>query len=101
MKLSAVYAFSIMAAFGIVSSSWFQALGNGVYSMLISMTRQLLVLLPAAWLLAKTGQVGNVWWAFPIAELVSVSLSIIFTFYINKKIIRNIEERTKVDNLIQ
>ena len=63
----------------------FQALGNGVYSMVISIARQLVVLLPAAYLLSLSGKVQYVWWAFPIAELVSMLLSSLFMRYIYKK----------------
>ena len=70
-----------------VLSSVFQALGNGVFSLIVSVCRQLFVLLPAAWLLAQTGNVNNVWWAFLIAEIVSVLLSLGFYARINKNII--------------
>lgn len=83
----------LFAAFGVVSSSLFQALGNGVYSMLVSLTRQLVVLLPAAWLLSRTGNLELVWWAFPIAEMVSCALSFLFTLRIDRKIIRHIGEK--------
>lgn len=83
----------LFAAFGVVSSSLFQALGNGVYSMLVSLTRQLVVLLPAAWLLSRTGNLELVWWAFPIAEVVSCALSFLFTLRIDRKIIRHIGEK--------
>ena len=80
----------LLAGFCIICSSVFQALGNGVYSMLVSMTRQLVVLLPTAYLLSRLGNVNYVWWAFPIAEIASLTLSIIFLIKINKKVIRNI-----------
>lgn len=66
------------AAFGIVCSSAFQALGNGIMSMLVSLTRQLVVLLPAAWLLSLSGRLELVWWAFPIAEFASMLISLLF-----------------------
>ena len=75
----------ILAGFGIVSSSAFQALGHSVLSLIISLVRQLIVLLPAAWLLSLTGQLGLVWWAFPIAEIFSVVLSVIFLLYVYRK----------------
>lgn len=78
----------ILAGFGIVSSSTFQALGHGVLSLVISLVRQLIVLLPAAWLLSLSGQLGLVWWAFPIAEMFSVALSIIFLVYVYQKEIK-------------
>lgn len=64
-----------MAAFGIIASGAFQALGNGIYSTIVSMCRQLLVLLPSAYLLSLSGQVNNVWWSFLIAEFASVAVS--------------------------
>ena len=67
-----------MAAVGIVLSASFQALGNGVYSTVTSLCRQLVVLLPAAYLLSFTGEVNAIWWSFPIAEVVSMTLSILF-----------------------
>ena len=82
----------LFAAFGIVSSSLFQALGNGVYSMFVSLTRQLIVLLPAAWLLSLAGRVELVWLAFPIAEVFSFALSLIFTVRITKTVINHIGE---------
>ncbi len=66
------------AGFNIVCSSTFQALGNGVLSMIMSIVRQLVVLLPAAYLLSLTGQVTAVWWAFPIAEIASLILCLVF-----------------------
>ena len=68
----------------------FQALGNAVYSMITSICRQLLVLLPAACLLARLGNVNYVWWAFPIAEVVSLTLNVLFLIKINKDIISKI-----------
>ena len=63
----------ILAAVGIVLSTVFQAVGKGVYSMILSICRQLVILLPAAWVLARlTGSVYAVWWCFPIAELISL-----------------------------
>ena len=77
----------LLAGTSIVLSSVFQALGNGLFSLIVSMCRQLFVLLPAAWLLAQTGSVNNVWWAFLIAEIVSVLMSLAFYAHINKTII--------------
>ena len=67
-----------MAAIGIALSASFQALGDGIYSTITSLCRQMLVLLPAAWLLSMTGEVTLVWWAFPIAEVVSVAVTLFF-----------------------
>ena len=62
------------AGFCIVVGSVFQALGNGVYSMIISIARQLCVLLPVAYLLSLSGNVNLIWWSFPIAEIASVTM---------------------------
>ena len=79
-----------LAGICIICGSMFQALGNAVYSMITSICRQLLVLLPAAWLLAQLGNVNYVWWSFPIAEVVSLALNILFLIKINKDIISKI-----------
>jgi putative MATE family efflux protein len=69
----------ILAAVGITLSTVFQAVGKGVYSMIVSICRQLVVLLPAAWLLARiTGSVYAVWWCFPIAEVVALVISVYY-----------------------
>jgi len=63
-------------------------LGNGVFSMIVSVARQLVVLLPAAYLLSLTGNLNLIWLAFPIAELMSVVLSGIFLYRIYQKVIK-------------
>lgn len=68
----------IFAGFCIVVGSVFQALGNGIYSLIVSAARQLLVILPVAALLAKFGGLSAVWWAIPIAEIASVTFSTYF-----------------------
>ena len=75
----------LLAGFSIVASSTFQALGHGVLSLVISLVRQLVVLLPAAWLLSLSGRLELVWWAFPLAELASTTLCILFHRYIYRK----------------
>ena len=82
----------VFAGFCIVAGSVFQALGNGVYSMIISVARQLCVLLPVAKLLSLSGNVDMIWWAFPIAEIFSMSLSVFFLIRIYRKIIVHIGE---------
>ena len=67
-----------LAACGIVLGSIFQAFGQSFYSLIVSLCRQLVVLIPVAWLLSLTGNVNNVWWCFLIAEIVSVTLSFVF-----------------------
>ena len=81
----------LLAGIGIVLGSVFQALGNGLFSLIVSVCRQLVVLIPAAWLLSKTGNVNMVWWAFLIAEVVSLMLSLAFMGRINKTIIAPME----------
>ena len=68
----------MLASFGVVLGAVFQALGNGVYSTIVALARQLLVLLPVAYLLSLTGNLDLVWWAFPIAELVSAAVTGLF-----------------------
>ena len=80
----------VFAGYCIVMGSVFQALGNGVYSMLTSIVRQMAVLLPVAFLLSLSGNVNLVWLSFPIAELFSVTLSTVFLFKINKTVISQI-----------
>ena len=67
--------------------------GNGVYSMVVSVMRQLIVLLPVAFLLSKLGEVNYVWWAFPVAEVCSLMFSAFFLMRIYRKIIKHIGEK--------
>lgn len=83
----------VFAGFGIVSGSVFQALGHGVLSMMVSIVRQLLVLLPAAYLLSLTGRLELVWLSFPIAELASVTMCTIFTRRIIRTVIDPLEKK--------
>lgn len=85
----------VMAGFSIICGTAFQALGNAVYSMIVSIARQLLVLLPAAYLLSLAGNVAYVWWAFPIAELVSLGITVFFLIKINRNVIRYIGENAE------
>ncbi len=66
-----------IAACCIILGSTFQAFGKGVYSLITSVFRQILVLIPVAWLLAKLGNVTYVWFSFPIAELMSLTVTLI------------------------
>lgn len=77
-----------IAAFGIALGASFQALGNGLYATITSLCRQLIVLLPVAYLLSLTGEVTAVWWAFPVAELVSLIVTLIFFIRIYRKKIK-------------
>ncbi len=82
----------LIAWFCIIAGSVFQALGNGVYSLVVSVARQLVVLLPAAFILARLGGLHAVWWAFPIAELMSFCASTLFMIMINRKVISTIPD---------
>lgn len=81
-----------VAAFCIITGSLFQALGNSVYSMITSIMRQIVVLLPAAYLLSLAGNVDYVWWAFPIAEVMSATMTFIFFRRMDRKIISKIPD---------
>lgn len=67
-----------VAAVSIVLISVFQAFSKSMYSFIVSVCRQLVVLIPAAYLFSLTGDVSNVWWSFPLAELVSLILTVVF-----------------------
>lgn len=64
-----------VAGFCIIAGSIFQALGNGVYSLMVSAVRQLVVLLPVAYIFAMIFGLHMVWWSFPIAEIFSLIMS--------------------------
>jgi len=80
----------IFAGVSIVLSSTFQAFGHAWKSMVVSIARQLVVLIAVAILLSQTGNVNAVWWSFPIAELVSLVMCIAFYIQLNNKIIKNV-----------
>ena len=79
-----------IASFCIIIGSVFQALGKAVYSMINSIMRQVVVLIPVAYLLSLTGEVNNVWWAFPIAEIMSFTVTTFFLIRINRNIISKV-----------
>ena len=78
----------LFAGFSVVCSSTFQSLGRGVLALIVSVVRQLVVLIPAAFLLAKVGGVNAVWWSFPIAEVFSASLCAVFLAQCNNRILK-------------
>ncbi len=84
-----------IAAYCIVTGSMFQALGTSVYSMIVSIMRQIVVLIPAAYLLSLLGNVDFVWWSFPIAELMSAAATTFFFKRIYDKTIKRIGESSK------
>lgn len=71
----------VFAGYSIICSSVFQALGNGVYSMLISIARQLVIIIPVAFIFAILFDLDMVWWSYPIAEIASV---ILCTFFLRR-----------------
>ena len=82
----------LIAWFCIIAGTVFQALGKAVFSMIVSIMRQLVVLIPAAYILSKIGGLHIVWWAFPIAEVISFIVSTAFLIKIYKTIISKIPE---------
>lgn len=84
----------LFAGYCIIAGSVFQALGNGMLSLWVSVCRQLIVLVPAAYILAvTTHNVNMVWYSFPIAEIASLTLSIIFMRHVFKKEISPLAEQ--------
>lgn len=82
----------LIAWFCIIAGTVFQALGHAVFSLIVSVMRQLVVLVPVAYVLAKLGGIHAVWWSFPIAELMSGLMSGIFLVKIYRKVIRPLPE---------
>lgn len=78
----------LFAAFGIVTSSMCQALGHGFLSLTVSVLRQLVIILPAAFLLARFVGLDAIWWAFPISECLSFALSAFYMYYVYRKAIK-------------
>ena len=74
----------IFAGYSIIVSSVFQALGNGVYSLIVSVARQMFVILPVAYIFAELFGLARVWWAIPIAEIVSLVLCTLLYKRINR-----------------
>ena len=82
----------IFAGICIALGSVFQALGHGTYSTIVSIARQLLILLPAAYLFSLSGKLNLVWVAFPLAEIMSITVTLILFARIYKKVIREIPD---------
>lgn len=80
----------LLAGFNIIGGTMFQALGSAFYSAITSFCRQILVLLPVAFLLSRFGNVNLVWWSFPVAELVATCMTAFFLKLVNKKILSKI-----------
>ncbi|MBT9685694.1 MATE family efflux transporter [Pseudoflavonifractor sp. MCC625] len=81
----------LFAGFNVIVSSTLQALGHGFLSMVISIIRQLVVLLPAAYLLSLSGNLTLIWWSFPIAELVAFLLCIFYLRHLYQRVIQPLE----------
>lgn len=90
--LRIISAHFMIASFSIMMISTLQALSRGVDSMIVSFSRQIIVLLPAAYLLSKFFGLNAIWWAFPIAEVVSLTLCALFLAKSYKKLIKPMEE---------
>lgn len=84
----------LLAAAGITLSTVFQAVGKGVYSLIMSLCRQLIVLVPAAFLLSKLG-LNAIWWAFPIAEGVSLMVCLILYARCDRELLRPLDDPAK------
>lgn len=82
----------LLAGICIPMSGAFQALGRAWYSMVNSVCRQVVILLPCAWLLSRSGILDLVWWSFPIAEFASLLIQLVFFHKVNKEIISHIGE---------
>ncbi len=88
------------AGYAIMRGAAFQALGKSVYSMNISLVRQLLIIIPCAYIYAKLGGVNAVWWAFPTAEIAGLSMSAFYTGRIRKEILSKMTPRDAEGNPI-
>ncbi|MGL4790155.1 MAG: MATE family efflux transporter [Anaerotignaceae bacterium] len=90
LKITSIH--FILAGFSIVLSGVFQAFSKGTYSLTVSLCRQLLVLLPCAYVFSKIGGINLIWWAFPVAELACLAVCIICMAKVYKNQISKIEE---------
>ena len=94
MGINALHIMSLnfpFAGFCIMRGSVYQALGKSVYSMNISLVRQLGVIIPAAYIFSRIGGVDMLWWAFPIAEVTGFIMSVLYSRSVKKNIISKIE----------
>ena len=99
MGVTALHIMSLnfpFAGFCIMRASAFQALGKSTYSMYISMARQLVVIVPCAYIFSKIGGVNMVWWAFPMAEAVGTCMTLYYTKRIRRNIISKMKPGIKV-----
>ena len=82
----------VFAGFSIIISAGFQALGNGVYSLIVSVCRQLLVLLPCAYIFAKWIGLDMVWWSLPIAEIIALGLTVVLQIRISRQRLKPLDD---------
>lgn len=82
----------IPASFGIITSGMFQATGHGIMSLMASLLRQLLGILPTAYLLARFGNETSVWWAFALSEIIGVVYSVLMVRFLYNNKIKHLEE---------
>lgn len=82
----------LFAGYCIIVGSVFQALGNGIYSLIVSVARQLVCILPLAYLFANNFGLNSVWYAFPMAEIIAAVLSTILFRLIYKEKIKKLPE---------
>ncbi len=81
----------IFAGYNIIMGSVFQAFGNGVYSLVISIVRQLVIILPVAYILAVNFGLNETWWSYPVSEIASLVMSTVFFIMLYKQKIKEIE----------
>ena len=91
----------IPAALGIMFSTLFQAVGNGLYSLIVSVLRQLVALVPLAYLLSKIGGLMLLWYSFPLAEIVSLIASLLLMRHLYKKNIRGLDIEEQAEETVE
>lgn len=87
----------VLAGFNILASTIYQAFGKGMLSLSVSVTRQLVVLVPLAYLFSLTGTIQAVWWSYPAAELVATGLCVYFIRMLHKRVISQLPEELDVE----
>jgi Na+-driven multidrug efflux pump len=81
------------AGYAIMRGATFQALGKSVYSMNIALVRQLVLIIPCAYIFSRIGGVNAVWWAFPVAEVAGMTMSVLYTRKIRREILSKMTDR--------
>lgn len=88
----------VFSGLSMIGSSVFQALGNGMYSLIVSLARQLVVLIPLAYVFSLTGKLNLVWWAFPLAEIVGVIISVVMLRKVYVNVIQAINDSRHIES---